>query len=180
MLQKLVLAGMLAAAMAFAQGGMGGMDEGGMGGGGGRGRGRAGDMGSMENMGGGPRARRQSKTEQIADKLKLNKEQREQFDSILAAGREKAAPIREQMDKQRAQIAGALIGGKGGEEVDKMWADYSAAAAQMTALETEAYGKIWAMLKPNQQKRGPEAFELMAGIFSAPARGTGRGRGEGR
>ncbi len=179
MLQKLLLAGMLAAAMTFAQSGMGGMGEGGMGGGGGRGR--ASDMGSMENMGGGaPRARRLSKAEQIADKLKLNKEQREQLDSILSAGREKAAPIRDQMDKQRAQIAGALIGGKSGEEVDQMWAGYSATVAQMAAIETEAYGKIWAMLKPNQQSKGPQAFEMMAGIFSAPSRGASRGRGEGR
>jgi len=180
MFQKLLLAGILAAAMAFAQsgmGGMGGMGQGGMGGGG---RSRGGDMSGMENIGNMSRARRQTKAEQVADKLKLNKDQKDQFESILSAGREKAAPIREQMDKQRAQIAGAMIGGKPAEEVDKLIADFTGLAAQMTAVETEAYGKIWAMLKPNQQSKAPQAFELMVGIFAPGRGGMGRGRGEGR
>jgi len=179
MFRKLLLAGILAAAMAFAQSGMGGMGQSGMGGMGG-GRQRGGDMNGMENMGNMSRTRRQTKAEQIADKLKLNKDQKDQFESILSAGREKAAPIREQMDKQRAQIAGAMIGGKPAEEVDKLIADFTGLAAQMTAVETEAYSKIWAMLKPNQQSKAPQAFELMAGIFAPARAGMGRSRGEGR
>jgi Spy/CpxP family protein refolding chaperone len=178
MLQKLLLAGLLAGAMAYAQdatnGQMGGM------GGGGRG-GRGSQMGGEEGMGGMPRAKRQSKTDQIADKLKLNKEQKEQMLTIFSAAREKATPVRDQMEKQRAEIAGAMINGKTGDELQKLLADYSATAAQMTGVEAEAYGKIYATLKPNQQKNAGQAFDLMAGLFSAPARGgQGRGRGEAR
>lgn len=177
MFGKLLLAGMLVAGMAWPQEGMGGM------GGGGRSRGGGGEMGGMDSMGGGmPRAQRQSKTDQIADKLKLNKDQKEQLLSILSAAREKAAPIRDQMDQQRAQIAGAMIDGKTGPDLDKLLTGYSLTASQMTSVETEAYGKIYALLKPNQQGKAAQAFELMADLFNAPAgrAGQGRGRGEAR
>ena len=40
----------------------------------------------------------------------------------------------------------------------------------MTNIEAEAFGKIYALLKPNQQSKAPQAFELMAGMFAgAPA-----------
>jgi len=177
MVQKLLLAGMLAAAMAWAQGG-GGMEGmgGGMGGGGGRQRG---GMQGMET-GGMPR-QRLSRTDQIADKLKLNKEQKEQLQPILSAAREKATPLTAELFKHRAEIAGAMINGRPGEEVQKLMADYTASAAQLAGVEAEAFGKIYAILKPNQQKNAGQAFELLAGMFSAPARGgQGRGRGGAR
>jgi hypothetical protein len=65
-------------------------------------------------------------------------------------------------------------------------ADYSALAAQMDGVEAEAFGKIYAMLKPNQQSKAEVGFELMAGMFESAGRGQGagagmgRGRGEGR
>ena len=178
MLQKLIMVGIAVAGLVCAQESMGGM-----GGGGGRQRG-GGMEGGMEGMGGGmPRAKRQSRTDQIADKLKLNKEQKEQMLTIFSAAQEKATPIRTEMEKQRAEIAGAMINGKTGDEVQQMLGTYSAAAAQMTALEAEAYGKIYATLKPNQQKGAAQAFDLIAGMFNGPARGgqgQGRGRGESR
>jgi Spy/CpxP family protein refolding chaperone len=152
---------------------------GGMGGGGGRNRG-----GGMDGMGsemGGMRTQRQSRTDQIADKLKLNKEQKEQMLAIFSAAREKATPISTQLFKQRADIATAMINGKTGDEVQKMLADYSATAAQLTGLEAEAFGKIYATLKPNQQKNAGQAFELIAGVFTMTGRGgQGRGRGGSR
>ena len=177
MFQKLLLTGLFAAAAIFAQGGM---DTGGMGGGGGRQRG-GGGMDNMD-MGGMPRPQRQSRTDQIADKLKLNKEQKEQMLTILSAAREKAQPITVQLFKQRAEIATAMINGAAGDDVQKLLTGYSGTAAQMIGVETEAFGKIYAMLKPNQQKNAGQAFDLIAGVFSTPARGggQGRGRGEGR
>jgi hypothetical protein len=174
MLQKLMLAGIFATAIAFAQGGMEGM--GGMGGG----RQRGGGMEGGE-MGGMMRTQRQTKADQIADKLKLNKEQKEQMLAIFSAAREKATPISAQLFKQRAAIATAMINGKTGDELRKLLADYSATAAQLTGVEAEAFGKICATLKPNQQKNAGPAFELIAGVFSMTGRGgQGRGRGEAR
>jgi len=177
MLQKLLLAGVLATAIAFAQGG------GAMGGGQMEGMGRTGRNGSgMEGMGGGmPRTQRQSRTDQIADKLKLNKEQKEQMLDIFSAAREKAMPITTQLLKQRADIATAMINGMSGDDLQKLLAGYSTTAAQLTGVEAEAFGKLYAILKPNQQKNAAQAFELIAGGFNVVGRGgQGRNRGEGR
>ena len=93
------------------------------------------------------------------------------------------------MDDRRAKIAGALIDGKPADEVNKLTADYATVAAQMTKVEADAFAKIYALLKPNQQAKADQAFELMAGMFSGGPRprgpggmggGAGRGRGAGR
>jgi hypothetical protein len=167
MLQKLMLAGIFATAMAFAQRGVGSME--------GMGDSRGGGMQGM------PRPQRQTRADQIAEKLKLNKEQKEQMVAIFSAAREKATPIGAQLFKQRAEIATAMINGTTGDDLQKLLADYSATAAQLTGVEAEAFGKIYATLKPNQQKNAGPAFELIAGVFSATGRGgQGRGRAEAR
>jgi hypothetical protein len=53
-------------------------------------------------------------------------------------------------------------------------------AAQVTGIETKAFAKVCATLKPNQQGKAASAFELMAGMFNAPAGGRGGRRGGGR
>ena len=89
--------------------------------------------------------------------------------------------MRAELDKQRAQIAGAMIDGKTGDDLNKALADYAAAAAQMTKVEAEAFAKIYALLKPNQQAKADQAFELMAGMFAGGQGGRGgRGNGMGR
>ena len=173
MLAKLCLTALLAATLASAQGGRGGGGGGGMEGEGG------GGMRGESGMGGGmPRVQRQSKLDMIADKLKLNKDQKEQLQTILRAGMEQARPVAEQITKGREVIAGAIINGKSDDEIKKMMEQYAGLAAQMTAVETEAFTKVYALLKPNQQSKAPAAFELMAGIFSGSA-GGGRSQGRG-
>jgi Spy/CpxP family protein refolding chaperone len=170
MFARWLLAAMLATGLASAQrGGGGGMgNESGMLGGGGT---------SGEAMGGGSaRVQRQSKLDTIADKLKLNKEQKEQVQTIFQAGTEEGRPVAEQILKEREAIAGAMISGASGDDIKKMWEQYAALAAQMTAIEAKAFGKVYALLKPNQQSKAPAAFELMAGMFGGPGSG-GRGRG---
>ena len=55
---------------------------------------------------------------------------------------------------------------------------YTAAAAKMSHIEADAFSKVYALLKPNQQSKAPQAFARMAGFFQAtPGRG---GRGGGR
>jgi hypothetical protein len=147
-------------------------------GGGEMGGGEMGGMGGMREGGGMGRTQHQSKADQIADKLKLNKDQRQQLEAILSAAREKAQPIGQQMDHQRAQIAGAMIDGKSGDDLQPLLTGYAGMAGQMISVETDAYSKIYAMLKPNQQGKAGQAFELMAGMFARPA--ASRGRGEAR
>jgi len=155
---------------------------GGMGGGGGRGEG----MG----MGSGVNVRKPTRAEQFADKLKLTKEQREEVATIFSAALERSGSIRADLDDRRAKIAGGFIDARPTEDVNKLTADYAAVAAQMTKLEADTFAKVYAMLKPNQQAKADQAFELMAGMFSGGARPRGpggmgggagpRGRGAGR
>jgi len=172
MFARLMLAAVLAVGIAAAQdeGGGGG---GGMGGGGGRGGGGGGDM--APSMG---PARKQTKMEMLFDKLKLNNQQKEDVAAILQATNEKAAPVRDQLAKGRATIANALMAKTSEEDIKKLMAAYTQVATMMTQVEAEAFGKIYATLKPNQQSKAPQAFELMAGMFSGTTAGAGgRGRG---
>src|SRR6266567_4132329 len=157
MFGKLLLTAIVAAALASAQrgGGMGEGEGGEFGGTGGIGRGTDG----VPGMSGMRPPQRLSKPEQIAEKLKLNKQQKEEFQNILSAGREEAAPVRQKMDNARVQIAGALIQGMSDADLKKLSDDYAALAAQMTAIETKAFSKLYASLKPNQQSKVVPAFE---------------------
>ena len=175
MVLRLLLTLVLAAGLASAQRGGGGSgmgagagDEGGMGGGGG--------MGGMGGGMPGGMPRRQTKAEIFLDKLKLNKEQKDDVITILNAANEKAGPIREQLAKGRAMFANMITGKASEADLKKLMGDYTVVAAMMTNIEAEAFGKIYAILKPNQQSKAPQAFELMAGMFAgAPGGGQGRG-----
>jgi hypothetical protein len=173
MLKRMMMAGLLAAGLASAQDEISGGGMGGRGGGGGRG----GDMG-----GGGPIARRPSKTELFVDKLKLNKEQQEEAQSILSAAIERLGAVRADMDSRKAKIAGAIIDGKPADEVTKLTAEYAESSAQCMKIEADAFGKILATLKPNQRQKADQAFELLTGMLASVGRGRGgpgggRGRG---
>lgn len=168
MLVRFFLTVVLAAGFASAQGGRGGG-----GGGGEEGMGGGGGMG-----GGMPQMRRQSRQDMLFDKLKLNKEQKEQATQILAAAMEKAAPTRDLLTKGRVVIANAITGKATDDEVKKMLGEYAAVSATMTGIEADTFAKLYALLKPNQQAKAPQAFELMAGMFAGGGmQGGGRGRG---
>jgi len=182
MLVRFLLSAALAAGLALAQRGAGGGEEGG--------------IGSMPGMGGGaPQVRRQTRQEMLLDKLKLNKEQKEEATKILAAAMEKAAPAREQLLKGRMAIANSITGKASEDDLKKLLGLYTTVNATMTGIEAEAFGKLYALLKPNQQSKAPQAFELMTGMFAGGGLGAsmgggmgggsgrgrgGQGRGEGR
>jgi hypothetical protein len=127
-------------------------------------------------MGGGmPRMPRQTKQDLLFDRLKLSSEQKEAAQQILAATTEKAASARDALGKGRQAIATALLEKRSDDEVKKLLADYTKLSVQMTGFEAEAFGKICALLKPNQQAKAAPAFELMAGIFAGGGRGQDRG-----
>jgi heavy-metal resistance protein len=162
MFGRLLLAAWLAAAMAYAQRG------------GGRSSGMGGDdSGGMVLM----QTQQPTKAQLLADKLKLDKEQKQELQNILMAAAEEAGPLRTQIGNARVQLAGAIIESKGDEAVKQAQGAYSALAAQMTGVEAKAFAKIYAMLKPNQQSKAAQGFEVMAGIFQPAGRGRGEGRG---
>jgi hypothetical protein len=178
-----LIAAAITTGLVCAQGGegMGGGQSMGRGGGGGGG-GMGGDMGG--GMGGGgamPRAQRQSKADMLADKLKLKNDQKSDVEKILANANEKAGAVRTQLNQQRQVIAQAMLSKASADDIKKALADYAAISAQMTGIESDAFGKVYALLKPNQQAKAAQAFEIMAGMFmGSPGGGGGRGMGRGR
>ena len=159
MFVRLMLAAAFAIGLASAQPGGGGM---------------GGDMGS--GMGG--MARRQSPLEMFVDKLKLKDDQKDEVQKILSATAEKIAPVREQLTKGRSVIFQALMSKASDDDIKKLMGDYTLLSAQVTGLEADAFGKILALLKPNQQKNAPQAFDLLATVFQGSG-GGGGGRGRG-
>ncbi|HMD69861.1 MAG TPA: Spy/CpxP family protein refolding chaperone [Bryobacteraceae bacterium] len=160
MVGRVVVAALLTAGLVAAQRGGGGM-----------GGSRGGDMGM-----GMPRSQ-QTKLDQIADKLKLSKEQKAQVADILSSAAESAAPLSQQIGKGRGAIASDLATGTDSTGDCNKLQDL---LAQMDGIEATAYGKIYALLKPNQQKNAEQVFdELMAGMFiRSGGGGGGRRRGQ--
>src|SRR5438128_2607866 len=121
MLIRLLFTALLAVTLASAQGRKGGGGGGGMGGGG----------GAPMGMG------RPSRVDQFIDRLKLTKEQREGVQTILLAALEQTAPLRDQVNKGRVAITGAIIEGKPADEQKKMMDDLTSLQTQLTELETK-------------------------------------------
>ena len=170
MFVRLLLTAMLATTLAFAQGGggMGGGDTGGMGGG------RAGGIGDDTS---GVRMQRQTPFDIFAERLKLNKDQKAEAQTVLADAMKESAPLRQQLMQSKLEIAKAMLGGASPDDLKKAMDTYTSVAAQVTGIETKAFAKVCATLKPNQQGKAASAFESMAAMFNTPAGGAeGRSR----
>lgn len=165
MFVRLLLIAMLAATLASAQRG-----------GGGRGGSGAGGGSDMPRM----MPQRQSKANQFSEKLKLTREQQDEANTALTAAVQELMPVRAEMDKSRVAIAGALIEGKGPDELKKLMDDYAAEAAQATGIEVKAFSKVFASLKPNQQAKAGQAYELLSEALDSLGGGGGRGGRGGR
>jgi hypothetical protein len=171
---RLLLTAMIATTLAFAQRGGGmGDDTGGMGGG--MGGGTGGGMGN--DVGGMPRIERRTPFDIFAERLKLNKDQKAEAQTVLADAMKESAPLRQQLAQSRVEMAKAMLGGASTDDLKKTMDAYASVAAQVTGVEAKAFAKVCATLKPNQQGKAASAFELMAGMFNAPAGGAGGRRG---
>lgn len=160
MMVRVMVALALAVSLAPAQGKKGG-------GGGGA---NAPDMSMM-------RPQRQNKLDIIADKLKLNKEQKDEAAKIFDAAQQEAAPLRDQFDQGRRAITGAIIGGKT-DDTAKMMEQYSDLLTQQSVIEAKAYAKLYALLDAKQQPKGPQVFATeMAGMFNGRSWRGGGGMG---
>jgi len=140
-------------------------------------QGKKGGGGMSNNMPDMPRAARQSKFDQFAEKLKLNKDQKEQALNALNAAMEESAPVREQVSKSRVAVGAALVEGKPADEVKKAMDELTAAQALMIAVEAKAFGRIFGTLKPNQQAKAGQSFELLAEVLDQPGAAARGGRG---
>ena len=150
MLSRILLAGLLASTLVFAQRG---------GGGGGGSRGGGGGIPSM-GFGGGTRLDRLTET------LKLSKDQKKDVKAAMDEAQKEATPIQDQMNKSRLAIAEAIAAGKSKEEVDKAVLGEAELETQMTSLELHAFAKVVSSLEVDQKQRGiPIVFAMVKGAF---------------
>ena len=149
MLSRILLAGLLASTLVFAQ----------RGGGGGGSRGGGGGIPSM-GFGGGTRLDR------LTEALKLSKDQKKDVKAAMDEAQKEATPIQDQMNKSRLAIAEAIVAGKSKEEVDKAVLGEAELETQMTSLELHAFAKVVSSLEVDQKQRGiPIVFAMVKGAF---------------
>jgi hypothetical protein len=164
MFLKVLFTGMAFTALVLAQGG-----------------GKSGGRGEQDSTppGGanGMRAQKETKADQIVNRLKLNKEQKTEFESILETAAKGADPVVQQVLHSRNLVAAAMITGRSQAELDVLVKAMNDAQWQMIGVEVGTFQKIVAILKPNQTAKAPEAFDLMADIFVPQGGGMGGGMG---
>jgi len=121
-----------------------------------------------------------SLVEQFQQQLKLDQNQIPEADEVLGTASREAAPVVQAMSNLRQAMVNAELR-KEPDTAKQLLADYRLAAARMAAIEADTFMKIYALLKPDQQKHAEEAFTVMAGMFlpARPTRGGGARRGGG-
>src|SRR5215470_5386606 len=132
MIRKLIVASLLFATFAFAQGKRGGND----------------------NMGAAPMGP-PTRFEDIASALNLNRDQRKTARTILEDGAKEAAPLRDQLSKSRVSVGEAITANKNMDELKQIAKTSSDLAVQITQLEIKAFAKVFATLDETQKKDMP-------------------------
>jgi hypothetical protein len=126
---------------------------------------RGGGGGGGDEVGGAgmsmPRPQPVSKAQMFADRLKLDKGQKEQVQVILNDAVKEINQLWPLLAKTWAQFAEAILRNVSQDEITKLVGSYSANAAQLTAIEAKTFAKICPMLRPNQQSKAASAFSLL-------------------
>ena len=148
MLTRILLAGLLASTLMFAQ----------RGGGGGRGGGM--DIPGT-NFGPGTRLDR------MTEALKLSKDQKKDVKEAMDEAQKEASPIHEQITKSHLGIAEAIAAGKAQDEIDKAVRGEAELETQMASVELHAFAKVVSFLEVDQKQRGvPMVFAMVRGAFN--------------
>ena len=147
MLGRILLTGLLAATMIFAQGKKGG--------GGGRGPNLPdGNFGAT------------SRLDRISDALKLSKDQKKDLKTTFDDAQKEATPVHDQLSKARTVIADAVAAGKSQDDIAKACAAEAQLEAQMVGIEMRAFTKFATGLEADQRTRAPMLFQMMHGLFN--------------
>jgi hypothetical protein len=139
MVKKLLVAGLLCASFALAQGGGGG--------GGRRGSSGSNDMGAPMGA-----SASNNRFDNIANTLKLDKDQKKTVRTILEDGAKDAAPLRDQIGKSRIAVGEAVTANKSEEELKQIAKTSSDLSAQLALLEIKTFAKIFGTLDDTQKK----------------------------
>ena len=148
MLTRILLAGLFASTLAFAQRGGGS-------------RGGGGDMAPQLSGSGG------SRLDRLSDTLKLSKDQKKDIKATMDDAQKEAAPVHEMIAKSRLEIAEAVAAGKPQEEIGKAVRAEAELDTLMTSIELHAFAKAVSFLEVDQKQRGvPMVFATVKGAFN--------------
>ncbi len=99
----------------------------------------------------GPVMSRPEPLDQLAQMLKLNKDQKKDVKGIMDDTQKEVAPLRDSMTKSRDLIAATIESGKSQDEVDQAVKSFAALEAQVSGVEAKAFSKIFAGLDADQK-----------------------------
>ena len=145
MLSRLLLTGLLASTLVFAQWG-----------GGGRG------ASSMPGTSPG-----ETRMDRLTSALKLSKDQRKEIKAAMDDAQKQATPIYEQLPKSHLAIAQAIADGKSQAEIDKAVHHQAELETAIASIELHAFAKAVVWLEPDQKQPGiPLIFAMVRGVFN--------------
>jgi protein CpxP len=117
--------------------------------------------------------------DRMATKLNLTDDQKQQAKSIMGSAHESAKPVRDQLRQDRLALKDAVKAGKSDAEIDQISANLGRDTAQMTAIRTKAFAKVYALLTPAQRTQADQMHGHARGMFLG-GHGQGEGGGAGR
>ena len=145
MLSRILLAGLVASTLVFAQRGGGG---------------RGGS--NMPNVNSG-----ETRMDRLTSALKLSKDQRKEIKAAMDDAQKEATPIYQQLPKSHLAIAQAIADGKSQEEIDKAVHHQAELETQIASIELHAFAKAVFLLEPDQKQVGiPLIFATVRGVFN--------------
>jgi uncharacterized membrane protein len=148
MLRRILLVGLLASTLGFAQRGGGGGSRGG------------GAPAPNIGFGGG------TPFDRVSEMLKLNKEQKKDFKAAMDEAQKEATPIHEQILKSREAIAETVAAGRGQDDLGAAVKAEGALEAQMAEIEMRTFVKVVSSLDEEQRPRAGALFGMLHGIFN--------------
>jgi hypothetical protein len=126
------------------------------------------------------RAQPMTRAMMFATRLKLNSDQKKKTQPVIDDADKQITPLRAQMDLDRVQITELMVNNGSQDDIKKLMEAYSAAAAQVTDIEVNAFAQICALLKPDQLTKAASAFDLLAVALDPPGSDGKAGSGGGR
>ena len=129
--------------------------------------------------GGGMQYQAPSKVDLFIDRLQLKDEQLAPVEKVLNDFVKQVAPLRTQIDQARTQITDLIISGSSQDEFKKAMDSLTTAEAQLTILEGKALAQVSALLTPKQRSKIASAFDLLTALLDPPGTAGRAGFGAG-
>ncbi len=92
----------------------------------------------------------------MEQELNLTDAQKQQAKSIFQNARMTARPIREQLKQNRQALAAAAKAGKSDADIQQLAAQQGNLLGKMVAIRTEAFGKFYNLLSPEQRAKADQ------------------------